>query len=248
MDDLEFRRQLYASPKEHNSEVKQAILADPNKRQFADEMLSFEQKLEQAYQVDVPDNLASKIILKQTLDKHKQNDKKRSRWHLAIAASIAFMVGLSLNVAQVNLPGLSTNATTELTNLMLEHTHQDITRHFQSPQAMQNAQVSLASINQKLSLYGAQLNDSFGIVRSVNFCQLKNIRALHLIVQGNAGLVNIFIMHPNHSMSELPDIKDDLYKGKGQRYPTADLMYISDKQENLKQIQHQFEQQLKWQA
>lgn len=248
MDDLEFRRQIYASPKAHDKAVKEAILSDPNKRQFADEMRSFEQKLEQAYQVDVPDNLASKIILKQTLDKHKQSDKRRSRWHLAIAASVAFMIGLSLNLAQFNLPGLINQPGAELTSLMLEHTEQDTIRHFQSPTAMQNAQVSLASINQKLSTYGAQLSKPFGIVRSINFCQLKNIRALHLIVQGETGLVNIFIMHPNHSISELPEIEDNLYKGKGHRYPTADLMYIGDKQENLQQIQHQFEQQLKWQA
>lgn len=239
MDDLEFRRQIYADPKRHNSQTKQAMLTDPEKRHFVEDMLTFEQKLEQAYKVDVPENLASKIILKQTLAEHKQQDKKRSRAYMAIAASIAFAVGISINVNQQ----VPIETTPDLAQLILEHAHNDMEMQLAN---IADVQVSLASINNKLSTYGAELADNIGKVHSVNFCQMGAIRALHLIVDGEAGLVNIFIMQPNTNMRSLPAIADDTLKGQGSRYTTADVMYIGEKQENLSQIQQKFESKLKW--
>ncbi len=243
MDDLEFRRQLYASPRQHNSDIKQAILRDPNKRQFADEMLDFEQKLEQVYQVDVPEDLASRIILKQSIDKQKQSDQKKNRWYIGIAASVAFLVGLTVNSG---LNPLLSQSTPDLASLMIEHAQQDMIHHFSSPEKIQSAQVSLTNVNQKLNGFGAQLNGDFATIRSVNFCQMRDVRALHLIVQGETGLVNIFIMHPIKSIDTLPSIQGDILKGQGQRYPSADLMYIGNKTEDLSKIQQKFEQELKW--
>ncbi|MCU4677690.1 DUF3379 domain-containing protein [Catenovulum sp. 2E275] len=246
MDDLEFRRQVYASPKQHSKEIKQAILADSNKRQFADDMHNFENQLEQALKISVPDDLAGKIILKQSIDKHKQSEKRKNRWYLAVAASIAFMIGLTIN--SVYLTPFNTQQPQDLANLMLKHAEQDMLHHFASANATQTSQVSLNTINQKLSSYGASLTDSFAIVRSVNFCQMKNVRALHLIVQGENGLVNIFVMHTIPNIQNLPQINGELFKGQGKRLPKADLMYIGTQTENLNQIQQKFENSLKWRA
>ena len=78
MDDLQFRRAIYADP---NNQDDDAILAqeqDPSKKQFAQEICQLDEKIKQALQIPVPDDLVDKLILRQTLASH-QVQKKNSR-------------------------------------------------------------------------------------------------------------------------------------------------------------------------
>ena len=54
MDDLEFRRRIYADPKHQDSELKQAMLQDPAKRKFPEHMQQFDNQIEDALKIDVP--------------------------------------------------------------------------------------------------------------------------------------------------------------------------------------------------
>ena len=90
MDDLQYRRRIYADPKCQDEDMLAAQQADPAKKEFAQELNQLDEKLKQAMKVPVPDGLCEKLILRQTLASHQQK-KRKSRVHLALAASVAII-------------------------------------------------------------------------------------------------------------------------------------------------------------
>ena len=100
MDDLQFRRGIYADPKSRDKATQAAIDADPAKQQFVKDIEALDDKLARAMNVPVPDDLYNKLILRQTLASHQQQ-KKKTRIQLAMAASVAFALGLTFNFMQI---------------------------------------------------------------------------------------------------------------------------------------------------
>ena len=88
MDELEFRRRIYADPETTDSDVIAAAKADENKRKFWNEQKQFDKQLKQAVKVDVPEDLKHKLIWQQSANEFAIY-QKRSRWYVAMAASIA---------------------------------------------------------------------------------------------------------------------------------------------------------------
>ena len=70
MDDLEFRRTIYADPNCNDERVKEAAAKDPAKQEFWAEQKRIDASLKAAMKVDVPDDLANKLILRQTMQTH----------------------------------------------------------------------------------------------------------------------------------------------------------------------------------
>ena len=70
MDELEFRRRIYADPETTDSDVVEAAKADESKRSFWNEQKQLDKQLKQALKVDVPEDLASKLIWQQSAEIH----------------------------------------------------------------------------------------------------------------------------------------------------------------------------------
>jgi len=64
MDDLEYRRQVVINPFGQDDGLNQHKGTEESKR-FAEEQQIFEQQLRETLNVEVPDNLAEKILFKQ---------------------------------------------------------------------------------------------------------------------------------------------------------------------------------------
>ena len=58
MDDLEFRRTVFAEPFSEDQRIQAAITADPQKQAFVNDVRRFDTELKQALDVAVPENLA----------------------------------------------------------------------------------------------------------------------------------------------------------------------------------------------
>ncbi len=103
MDDLEFRRRILSDPKQKDEEILQALAGSDANNKFVDDVLDLDVKIKQAMNVDVPEDLADKILFSQTssaLDEEKVVRPNFVRKAMALAASIAFTAGLL--VGQVN--------------------------------------------------------------------------------------------------------------------------------------------------
>ncbi|WP_440904370.1 DUF3379 family protein [Catenovulum sp. SX2] len=235
MDDLEFRRKVFADPKHLDDEIKQAAQADASKKRFVDEMQNLESKLERCMKVDVPDDLASRIILRQSLDEHKSEQKRKMTWYMATAASVAFAIGIGFSQMSQN-PEF-----TNINQLAMQHVYDDALYH-----ASLDLDVPLTEVNAKLAGYGAELTDSIGHIYSANYCQMQAIRALHLVIDGQQGQVNIFVMPKTDIELDWQHIADEKMQGKASRLQGVDVIYIAPKQEDMQQVQSHLEDKLKW--
>ena len=72
MDELTFRRTIYAEPNTTDPDVIQAAKDDPAKQAFWDEVKAMDAQIAQAMNIPVPENFADKLILRQGLDEFSQ--------------------------------------------------------------------------------------------------------------------------------------------------------------------------------
>ncbi|MCJ2377305.1 DUF3379 domain-containing protein [Vibrio sp. ZSDZ34] len=203
MDELEFRRRIMSDPKSRDPQLQSAIQSDEANAKFAEEILAFDDKLERAMKIDVPDDLADKILFQQSGQSNvvKVNFTKRA---LATAASIAFAFGLV--VGQVNWGNiLVTPAQATLSDTAIKH----VVNEMSFIETLDEA-VTMNQINAKLLPFAHQLTTQFPYhVYYLNHCGFGDSNAMHMVFQGSKGKVTLFIT-PELSESVTEFDKDGL--------------------------------------
>lgn len=236
MDDLEFRRRLYAAPLTHDADIKEAVKNDPAKKRFHEELSQFENKLENAMNVEVPDNLVSKIIFQQTSRIGDKKTKSKTGFQFALVASIAFAFGIMVpHLSEHFEPG------SDFAQQALAHHYVDMSHH---PEPSKD--ISLADVNFKLAAYGAELEQIPGDIYSVNYCQIEQTRALHLIYQTDAGPVSLLFVPKRTQQSNFKTLHDDNYQVQGVNYRTADILYILPKDSDFARVKKNIDKKLHW--
>lgn len=241
MDDLQFRRGIYADP--HNNddtftnEMLEEINQDPAKKQFTKDIKQLDDKIAQAMNIPVPDDLANKLILRQALADHQQH-KKKKRIHLAMAASVAFALGLTLNFLQFS------SAHNTLGEYALAHIYHE-QGHFHNDA---EAKVSLASLNQKMATFGGNFSSSLGDLIFADYCRFDSIKSLHLVFQGKTDTVSVIVIPNDGELTFESNFNDDKLEGFSQQFKQANIIVVGDKNESLEQWQENLTKNLKWNA
>lgn len=235
MDDLQFRRSIYADPSTQDNNILDAKKADPAKKQFAQSIEKFDKQIHQAINIDVPDDLYNKLMLRQTLASHQQQ-KRKNRIQLAMAASIAFAVGLSFNFMQ------SSNAYTNLGDYALAHVNHE--SHFFNNNS--NAQITLASLNDKMAIFNGNFTQSLGKLISAGNCDFAGINVLHLVYQGKDQPVTVFVVPPNSILNFESNFSNGNLHGEAQQFKNASIIVVGDKNEPLKQWKSNISKDINW--
>ncbi len=233
MDDLQFRRCIYANPHTDDAEVLAEIANDSQKLQFVKEMKAFDRQLEKALKVNVPEDLAERIILRQSLGQHQQQ-KRKSRIQLAIAASIAFAVGIAINLQSPTFQSVGEYA--------LAHTHHEEMMFSNN----MPTQITLAAANEKLTTYGAQMAQPLGKLISAGYCDFGGVHALHMVYQGENKPVTVYIIPKDTPFNFDTAFSDESLHGLAKQYPTANVIIVADKQESIASWQQKMEQAVRW--
>lgn len=182
MDDLQFRRAIYADPDCSDESVLEAAALDAAKRAFWDELKKLDSDIALASKVEVPADLAQKLILKQTVEQHKV-ERKRTRVHLALAASIAFAFGISVTMLQQE-PLLD----------LSEHALAHIYHEGDGFALKADGDVALSQVNAKLASMGTQFTNKVGRIYFANFCNFEGLRSFHMVMEGEQGKVTVFVL------------------------------------------------------
>lgn len=215
MDELEFRRRIFADPDSIDPALHGVAIADSAKHQFFTDTKRLNNQIKLAIDIPVPEDLADKLIWQGTLREHAKQ-KTRARWHIAMAASIAFTLGIAVTLYNPQHIDLGDAALA----------HMD---YAQTERPMSATPVSLEKMNAKLATIGARLNSEIGRVYVANYCVLDGVKALHLIVDNEFGPVSVFVM-PNDGSAEIPQrFANDTYDGKGFRTQNASVMVVGNK-------------------
>lgn len=219
MDELEFRRRIYADPNTTDSDVVEAAKADSNKRDFWNEQKQLDTQLKQAAKVEVPEDLVNKLIWQQSADEFSRY-KRKSRWYMALAASVAFTVGIGFTMWYHQPVSLGGQALAHMQYAETERAHTLLP-------------VNLEMVNAKLASFGASFTDDIGKVEVANYCHLSTVRSLHLILDTPEGKMSVFIV-PERSDIRVPaEFEDKQYRGESLTLQRASIMVVGDKNADL---------------
>ncbi|WP_164078293.1 DUF3379 family protein [Alteromonas facilis] len=234
MDELEFRRVVYSDPNTQDPRVLAAIQADPAKKAFVEELKALDEQLLAASKVPVPETLASKLIWQGTISDYASH-KKRTRVYLSMAASVAFVVGISFTLWHQQTGDIGQEALA----------HMYYTEASEGPRA---TTVSLTQVNDRLSGFGATLVGDIGVLKSANYCTLDAIKSLHLIVETSEGLVSVFVLPEDKSHNVLTAFSDYKYAGEILKPERANVLIVGEKQQNLSKIKQDVAEKLLFSA
>jgi hypothetical protein len=235
MDELEFRRTLYADPNSTDEKVLAAIADDPKKQAFYKELKQLDKNMHQASQVKVPDNLVHKLILRQTMQSQKSN-KARNRIQLAMAASVAFVVGVSFTMwQQNNLLDLSKQAIAHV--------------HYEGGYALDAQEnISLQQVNAKLAKFGGEFSEDIGRVYYANFCDFENVRSLHMVVEGQNGKVSVFVVPHNDDYQAEGSSHDTKYTSQATDLKRASIIVVGEEGANISNMKEQLNKKIHFSA
>jgi hypothetical protein len=233
MDDLTFRKTVYAEPFTKDPEIIEAAAKDQKKQAFWDELKAMEIELQAAMNVQVPEHLAEKLILRQTLSEHKSATQKRP-WYIALAASVVFASILSFSMLSSNANQLSDDVLAHMSHVDLE--------------LMKSAKVDLDSVNDKLASFNGQVDGELGEVVSANYCYLDKIKSLHVIIRGENGLTSLFVVPDSITDSIGKTFSDATYQGASFLLESAKVIIVGENKNDVERLEQRAKQTMSFSA
>ena len=234
MDELEFRRRIYADPETTDSDVVEAAKADESKRSFWNEQKQLDKQFKQALKVEVPDDLASKLIWQQSADEFTRY-KRRSRWYVAMAASVAFTIGIGLTMWYHQPLSIGGQALAHMQYAEMEHAHSLLP-------------VDLNIVNAKLASFGGSLSEMLDGIEVANYCHLSTVRSLHLIVNTPQGKMSVFVVPQRGDISVPSEFEDSQYHGESIKMRRANVMVVGDKGADLSEMKKAVSERIQFSA
>lgn len=233
MDDLTFRKTVYAEPFTKDPKIIEAAAKDQKKQAFWDELKAMEIELQAAMNVQVPEHLAEKLILRQTLSEHKSATQKRP-WYIALAASVVFASILSFSMLSSNANQLSDDVLAHMSHVDLE--------------LMKSAKVDLDSVNDKLASFNGQVDGELGEVVSANYCYLDKIKSLHVIIRGENGLTSLFVVPDSITDSIGKTFSDATYQGASFLLESAKVIIVGENKNDVERLEQRAKQTMSFSA
>ncbi|GAA5138925.1 DUF3379 family protein [Thalassotalea piscium] len=235
MDDLRFRRSLFADPTNDDDEQLTALSADPAKKKLAQEVNALDEKIFSALNVPVPDGLAQKLLLKQTLASH-QHKKRKTRIQFALAASVMLTLGVTFSLMQFS------HAYKSISDYALAHVaHEE--KFFNNNDI---ARVNLVNLNQKMASFNATFTDDLGELIAANFCKFDGIKSLHLVFKGKTSPITIFVVPNNEYLNLNNHFESETMQGLVSTYKNNNVIIVGNKSEPLKNWQAKINQKIRW--
>lgn len=238
MDELEFRRRAYANPHDKSADFISASGANAGNQQFVQDLKRFDQQLGNALHEPVPDTLANKLLLNNVSP--KTDNATHFGWrHLAVAASVTFVLGFSTRFLTFT-PGLDIPYPA-VDQVAMEHVRLE-----SSFTEAVDEQVTLTAVNAKLRPYGTQFKNmtDIGKVYYANHCLFAGGPAAHLIIQGEHGRVNVFLVPADRALQLVSRFSDDQYHGEVIGMNLNRLVVVSEKQEDVEKMVSKIESSL----
>lgn len=235
MDDISFRHRAVATPNDNEPDFLQRQAQSEQDKALVNEGKQFDRQLQSLLKVDIPDDLTEKILLEQSFAMEKKKTLSH-RWHIAIAASIAFIIGISLPLLN-NLSALPE----DIGSVAMQHVQEEY--YFT---AKIDEQASRAAVNAKLASYGGKVNGDLGKVFFVNYCSFKGTPALHMIIQGEAGRVTVFVVPEDMPFIESAVFNNQHLKGLSEKMGHVNVVIVGEKDEPLEKTQRKLQRNIQW--
>ncbi len=202
MNCQDVRRLILADPKLHDHAVHLHLVGCAECSHFADELGSFESTLNRASKVEVPEGLASRILLRQCLTT-KHNWRKRP----GLATAAVFLLGFVGILSVFFTNGLDYFGSSSLEQVVLQHVNDEL-HHLED-----HKNLSVQQLNSVLKEHGNKIRALPG--RTINYagaCPIRNNQGAHVIVDSASGPMTILFM-PGEFVGQRSLVKDKRFHG-----------------------------------
>ncbi len=221
MDDLEFRRRLYADPQSEDEALRQAAESNPGQASFWQELKRLDQKVAAALDVPVPGDLAAGLLLQQQLRTHRH--ERKQRWQLGLAAAVA-LLALSLFLLSGRHPA-------DLGQHALAHV-----AHEAAFVSNIDEHISLDALNTKLGALGGSLSEVPGEIYYANYCDFQGVRSLHVVMGSDQGRVTLFVIPTQSQLGLPPHFANAHYQGLGRDKGPLHLALVGTREQQLQPL------------
>lgn len=248
MDELEFRRRAYANPNDTSADFIAAKASSSSHQALVAQLQHFDQQLDIALQEPVPTQLATALLRAPHLADNAQpmdgmvhinqakpikREKSSSLgWrHLAIAASVTFVLGFSTRFIPFSEP--NTLKPISMSQVAMEHVYAESA----FTQGV-DERVTLTAVNAKLQPYGTELQSlsEIGHVYYANHCLFGNGPAAHLVIQGEHQRVHVFVVPPKRELVDVTRFSDERFHGEIIPMELNHLVVVGEKDENIDEM------------
>jgi hypothetical protein len=224
MDDmncLAARRIITSDITDKSSAFVQHIASCATCKSFYKKQLKSNSVLKKAIEVDVPEGLASRILVEHNLNKKKAGIQKY-RWS-AIAASVMLVFAVSI---------VSTfNSQPAVAGVILEHVHEELWV------LEDKGHVTLESLNQLLKPHGVRADDNIGYATHAGNCMIQGKLGVHIVFAGENSPVTLIVFPEALDDSKSVRISDHFFKGVLMGTNKGMLAVLSEDEESLKKFE-----------
>lgn len=238
MNCLEFRRACLTEPAGRGEEFVAHRNGCPDCARFAEEVGVLDDKLLDVMRVPVPDDLQTRIRLRQVISE-EQSRRLTRPWQLALAASVFLSVALS------GLFGYQLYSTNryidQLRVAVIEHVKEE-------PQFLvAEEEGSGERFGQVLAAFGGEVVQDIAPVRVAEVCALrkKNQPIAHTVVNGKMGPVTILYVQGDPVRKTMP-IDDGRFSGMLVPAGQGNLAVIGTPDEPLQPLVDKLQQGIVW--
>ena len=257
MDEIEFRKRVYANPSRPEQDVLNAAQENPAYQQILDQSQEFETDMASLLRdVEIPQGLADKLLALPTqadrgttaanlADRSAANSSLFQ--YYAIAATLVMAVGVTISLTFNS--GLST-ADLALGNEVIEHLYLEEAEINAITQGIDSSILAMPAVNIAMQDSGTRLvNSEFLQEIPIRFAMpctiLPAYQSAHLIIQGSRGAVSVIIIN-NSPVSVEYRIRDERFAGVVVPMESGNMILVGESNEDLDQYRDLFSNNVDW--
>lgn len=245
MNDLEFRQKLLQNPKHLDKNMVMYLEAYPEQKNWVKNLLEMEEQLHQTLEIDVPDDLHDRILMKNAFQYPVQNEV--SSWQKAsafVGSFAASVMVLAMVVWFWQAPLNSTPALLAQTapqNALSQSIVNHIIEHAQeAPEVMtEYSKYDDSELHKLFTKVGATLNKPIDFMSFAGECDVDGHKGLHLVLQEEAGPVTIIVI-PGQHMDAMLAFQNSGFEGQMIPVKGAVVAVVGHSYEQLARAQMQF--------
>ncbi len=230
---IEFRRLLLTDPGLVDAESAEHRRSCADCAEAVERSAHREWRLRQAVNVGVPENLAPRILLKQSFEHQAERPWWRTRRAYALAASMLLVVGLiSLGLGSY---------------LQQRRLNEELLALINgAPYALAASEpISGSEISAALEPAGLDLAGDIGNVTYVGRCIVRGKLLGHIVVQGDTAPITVFLI-AEQLVTDRATIRGNLYSGILVRQGAGTIAIVSTPGQSLEKVEARIRSAIRW--
>ena len=247
MNCLEFRRLSLSEPRTRAQDYLAHRAECEDCARYADSVNAIDEKIRDALSVPVPEDLSTRIKLRQVMQ-DEQGSKRVRPWQYAVAASVFVVIALS---GMFGYQLYAKNQYIErLSIAAVDHTRMERQgNHFAAPHFAPHLQQQ--RFKQVLASFGGKVMEDgltdLGPIVHVQVCALANVQnpVAHFLIRGEAGLITVYYVMGQKLPSQ-ENFSSGSFKGMLVPVGQGNMAIIGDPEENLGPVAKKLEQTVIW--